>query len=301
MTVVSIINYKGGVGKTTVTANVATELAWRGKKVLLIDLDPQASLTFSFLTVDEWASNYADDMTIKNWYDSFIYRSQNTKLSNLIVRPPKINQIIEGELKLICSHIDLINIDLELAPMIGGGSVMQTANNFLTIHSRLRDGIDEVKNDYDYVLIDCPPNFNVVTRTAIVTSDWILIPAIPDHLSTLGIDQLRRHITDLERDFNTYAEQFNSYRSIEPRIVGVVPTMIQVYSGRPIATQRDFINRMSRIGVSLFDTYISRNNSLHGNAPQNGVPVVLQPVSGQTYVRVQRELEELTTEFIRRT
>ena len=72
MPTVSVINYKGGVGKTTIVANIAAELAWRGKKVLMIDLDPQASLTFSFLSVDFWRQNYADTTTIRNWYHAFI-------------------------------------------------------------------------------------------------------------------------------------------------------------------------------------------------------------------------------------
>ena len=70
--IVSVINYKGGVGKTTVAANIAAELAWRGERVLLIDLDPQASLTFSFLTVDVWERTYAANRTIRNWYDAYI-------------------------------------------------------------------------------------------------------------------------------------------------------------------------------------------------------------------------------------
>ena len=68
MKIVSVINYKGGVGKTTVTANLAGELANRGYKILMIDLDPQASLTFSFVTPDFWKDNLADNKTIKNWF-----------------------------------------------------------------------------------------------------------------------------------------------------------------------------------------------------------------------------------------
>ena len=69
MKVISVVNYKGGVGKTTFVANIATNLAKRGKKVLLIDLDPQGSLTFSFIKVDEWANKYGETRTIKNWFD----------------------------------------------------------------------------------------------------------------------------------------------------------------------------------------------------------------------------------------
>src|SRR6266545_708510 len=71
MKVVSVINYKGGVGKTSLTANLGAELAYRGKRVLLIDLDAQASLTFSFIPPDEWSSKYEANYTIKTWFDSF--------------------------------------------------------------------------------------------------------------------------------------------------------------------------------------------------------------------------------------
>ena len=120
MKTVSVINYKGGVGKTTVVANVAAELAWRGERVLLIDLDPQASLTFSFLPVDVWERTYADNRTIRNWYDAYIDQDQNLELPSLIISPPTINDTVSesdngGCVDLICSHLSLINIDLELA------------------------------------------------------------------------------------------------------------------------------------------------------------------------------------------
>ena len=90
MPTVSVINYKGGVGKTTIVANIASELAWRGYRVLLIDLDPQASLTFSFLSVDSWRHNYADTTTIRDWYDAFINQDIDVELSHLIITPRKL-------------------------------------------------------------------------------------------------------------------------------------------------------------------------------------------------------------------
>lgn len=303
MPIVSVINYKGGVGKTTITANVAAELAWRGESVLVIDLDPQASLTFSFLQVDDWRVSYANARTIRNWYDAFIDLDQNIELSNLITRPSKINGLVNGTLDLICSHIDLINIDLELAPRLGGGSPRQSRTNFLRVHSRLNEGLEQarVEDKYDYVFIDCPPNFNIVTKTAIVASDLILIPTIPDYLSTLGIQALQRHVRELASDFNQYADHTDeAYSRINPTILGVVPTMVRVYDNRPILSQQSFIGDIRRIGVPVFDRFIRRNDRMHGDAPLDGVPVVLQVISGPTYTAVREELEELTTEFVRK-
>lgn len=304
MKTVSVINYKGGVGKTTITANLAAELAWRGNNVLLIDLDPQASLTFSFFTVDEWQRDYADNKTIMNWYDAYIDEDKNLELSSLIVNLGKITQITDANVDIICSHLGLINIDLELAVKLGGASPRQSRNNFLRLHSRLLNGLEstDIHRKYDFVLIDCPPNFNIVTKTAIVASDWILVPTIPDQLSILGIGELKRHIEELVRNFNAYVGEqvVPGYKEISPSILGIIPTMVQIYSGGPIGPQSTFIDRMKNDGLPVFDTYIRRNNSRYGSAPQYGVPVVLQPASGPTNQAVLVELEALATEFLRR-
>ena len=304
MRTVSVINYKGGVGKTTVTANLAAELAWRGCEVLLIDLDPQASLTFSFLTVDDWERNYAESKTIRNWYDAYIDEDQSLELSSLIVNLNKINQITDGSVDIICSHLSLINVDLELATRLGGATPRQSRNNFLRLHSRLLEGLesDDIQGRYDYVIIDCPPNFNIVTKTAIVASDRILVPTIPDQLSILGIRELQRHISELVRNFNEYADQQISpaHYQITTSIMGIIPMMVQIYADGPISTQASFINRIKTMGLPVFDTYIRRNNTRYGNAPQYGVPVVLQSASGSTYLAVRGELEALAAEFLRR-
>ena len=171
----------------------------------------------------------------------------------------------------------------------------------MKVHSRLLDGLNAacVDDQYDYVLIDCPPNFNIVTKTALVASSNILIPAIPDYLSTLGIAELQRHVHELTRDFNEFATGAGQ-PGIAPSIMGVVPTMVQVYGGKPISAQTPFINEIKRTGVPVFDTLIRRNNSMHGASPQYGIPVVLQSVSGATYANVRSELEDLTTEFLNR-
>ena len=306
--IVSVINYKGGVGKTTVVANLAAELAWRGERVLLIDLDPQASLTFSFLDVGVWRHNYADHKTIRNWYDAYIDQDLNLALPALIVSPREINRYVSesvnpGQVDLLCSHLSLINIDLELATRLAGAGPRQSRNNFLRLHARLRDGLESpaIQENYDYVLIDCPPNFNIVTKTAIVASDRVLIPTIPDYLSTLGISQLERHIAELVKDFNEYAGQAGAldYAPMAPSIMGVAPTMVQVYGGQPINAQATFIERIKRTGLPVFDRFIRRVNTPYGTAPQYGVPVVLGSLRGRVS-QAEEELVELTTEFLSR-
>ena len=149
------------------------------------------------------------------------------------------------------------------------------------------------------MLIDCPPNFNVVTKTALVACDHILVPAIPNFLSTLGIEQLNRHVTQLVEDFNEYSSHgAGDFVQIEPDIIGVIPTMIQIYGGQPISTQLQYISQLRRDGNFVFDNMIRRNNSKYGGASQYGIPVVLNGATGGTYLEVLNELENMTTEFL---
>lgn len=302
MRVVSVINYKGGVGKTTVTANLGAELAHRGKKVLLVDLDAQASLTFSFVKPDYWQNHLADSLTIKSWFDSFA-SGPPLQLGSLILSPSSANQRIrDGQLDLIPSHLGLINVDLELATELGGATLKQSKRNYLRVHRRLAEGFEDLADlGYDLVLIDCPPNFNVVTKTAIVASECILIPAKADYLSTLGIDYLQRSLNQLVSDYNEYAEvDVAKSESISPRLLGVVFTMVSYYGGQPISTQRPFIAQAKRLKVPVLDAMVRENKTLFGDAPRYGVPVVLTYQSLGTYGSIVSELEELASEFLRR-
>lgn len=301
MQIVSVINYKGGVGKTTATANLAAELAWRGKKILMLDLDPQASLTFSFVRPDYWQNNLAKERTIKAWFESFSTGSL-IPLESLIIEPNTIKRKLKGrgQLHLIPSHLGLINVDLELATEIGGATLKQSKKNFLKVHKRLADGLAKLgPEEYDLVLMDCPPNFNITTKTAIVASDSVLIPAKPDYLSTLGIDYLIRNLNELISDYNEYAnwDKDNPDPSIDPKILGVVFTMIQMYGGEPISAQRPFITQTRKLGVPVFDAYIRENKTIFSDAPQYGAPVVLNAYSVGTYNDVVGEIEGVVSEF----
>ena len=299
MSTVSVINYKGGVGKTTVTANLAAELAWRGWRVLLLDLDSQASLTFSFIRPDEWES-LEKDRTIKSWFDSF-EDGKPIQLSSLVLAPKQVASRLssrKGELHLIPSHLGLINVDLELATELGGGTMRRARRSFLKVHSRLLDGLSRLAARYDVVLLDCPPNFNIVTKTALVASDFVLIPAKPDYLSTLGIDYLKRNLDELILDFNRWVRsEPGDGREINPQIIGVVFTMIQMYGGQPIQAQRPYIAQTKRLGLPVFDAYIRRNNTVFSNAPEYGVPVALNNFNPGTYRNVVTEIEEFVSEF----
>ena len=306
MEIVAVINYKGGVGKTTVTANLAGELAYRGKKVLLIDTDAQASLTFSFVTPDKWDTDYKASLTIKSWFDAISEGKEPPPLTDFVISPPNVNRFLKsrnngGRIDLICSHLGLINVDLELATLLGGVNLQQAKRNYIKVHGKLREAIASlaVSTDYDIVLMDCPPNFNIVTKNAIVASEKILIPAKPDYLSTLGIDYLHRSVNELVKEFNEYAklEGETKTETISPKILGVIFTMIQITSGQPISAQRQFISQTKRLGVSTFKTYFRENKTIFADAPQNLMPVVLNHYSNSTHSDVVSEIETFVDEF----
>ena len=302
MDIVSVINYKGGVGKTTTTANLAGQLTWIGKNVLMIDLDPQASLTFSFIQPDEWEAKLAEAHTIKRWFDT-VREGKEVDMNGLLFERMYVNRILSGKgrLALIPSHLGLINVDLELATQLGGANMAQVKRNYVRVHRRLARGLASLEQDaFDVVLIDCPPNFNIVTKTAIVASHQVLVPAKPDYLSTLGITYLQRNLNQLLVDFNEYAsaEVGDAVETINPQLLGVIFTMVQFRNQEPIMAHRRYMKQIRELeGVPVFDSYVRENKTAFGEAPETLLPVVLKHYTGQTYTNIVEELERTTDEF----
>jgi chromosome partitioning protein len=299
--VISVINYKGGVGKTTVTANLGAELARRGLKILLIDLDPQSSLTFCFYHPDEWRAALRDEFTIKQWFDSIKDSVPRVDLSRLIVSPRPVNTVLgeeAGRLDLIASHLGLIHVDFDLARGIGGKESEHDPELF-RIRGALADALREPAfAAYDFVLIDCPPNFNVVTQTALLASDYLLIPAKADYLSTLGIEYLYGNVEDLVLRHNEHARRHARrarHTKIEPVIAGVIFTMIQFYANQPIATLQFYIDQVRSLGVPVFDTLIRENMTAYAGGMPRGVPTVLRD---RIPAQITKELRALASEFL---
>lgn len=304
MEIIAVINYKGGVGKTTVSSNLAAELAFRGQKVLLIDTDAQASLTFSFIRPEDWSQRYKETKTIKSWFDAISQGKETASLNDYVITPTVANELLApngGRIDLICSHLGLINVDLELAILLGGANMQQSKRNYMKVHGKLRESIAALAqtSDYDIVLIDCPPNFNIVTKNAIIASQKILIPAKPDYLSTLGIDYLYKSVNELVRQFNDYAASDEETKKISPEILGIVFTMIQLTSSQPIAAQRQFISQIKNNGIKTFDNFFRENKTMFSDAPQYLSPVVLNRYATETHLDVVTEIKEFVTEFQR--
>jgi chromosome partitioning protein len=304
MKVVSVMNYKGGVGKTTLSANMAAELANRGKEVLLIDLDPQANLTLSFVSIEEWKGLDNQKRTIKHWYDQYLDFNIDTSLKNLIISPAMVNERIVknkggGKLDMICSHLELVEVDMELSTKLGGRTARSIRNNYLQVLSRLRFKLNEIKQNYDILLIDCPPNFNLITQNAIVASDAYIIPAKTDYLSTLGIDTLLKHVTSLTDKYNRYLNKLDPQHIplISPKGLGIIFTMVSYHSGIPISAQREYISQIKRRGLPVFNYFLRENKSLFASAPESGVPVVLSKGNTQQK-QIKGEIQSLVDEFL---
>ena len=160
MRLISVTNQKGGCGKTTTAINLAASLATNNRKVLLIDLDPQAHATLGL--------NIKSDRSIYNVLSKLTNKKANLK---------DIIQEVDSNFDIAPSSMVLSTIEQELAGEIGR-------------ESRLKDIIDGFKSDYDYILIDCPPNLGILTINAIRASDEVIIPVEASRFSLEGLDQL---------------------------------------------------------------------------------------------------------------
>lgn len=302
MTVVSVINYKGGVGKTTLTANLGAELAARGQKILLIDFDPQTSLTLSFYRPVVWATELRERLTLKNWFDA-LDGNGTAELSHLVCTPPRANAVIGdgGRLDLIASHFELIQTDMQLAEMLlRAEGVRQLQRRDIEVHTSLARALrDPAFADYDVILIDCPPNFNIATRIAMVASDYAVIPARADYLSTIGIDYLIGSYRRLIQNYNETVRLLGGEdraSTIDPRLLGVVFTMVQFSGPRPFRAQENNMV-MVRQAHPVFTSVMRYNNSLYGDAGEGGVPVALMQ---SVHPDVASDIDQLATEFGKR-
>ncbi len=131
--------------------------------------------------------------------------------------------------------------------MLGGANINQSKLNFIRVHGQLRDAIWACNGSYDVVLIDCPPNFNIVTKNALVASNRILIPTKPDYLSTLGIDYLIRSIGNLINDFNDYSNLDLNIENMSLDLLGIVFTMVQFRNQAPIQAQQQYMEQVSKL------------------------------------------------------
>ena len=236
--VIAIANQKGGVGKTTTSINLSAALAEKGKKVLVIDTDPQGNTT----------SGFGLD---KNELENTIYELMigECKTNDAIIK--NVVEEIDG-VDIIPSNVNLAAVEIEL--------IDAEQKEFI-----LREAINTVKDDYDYIVIDCPPSLSMLTVNAMTTANTVLVPIQCEYYALEGLSQLV-HTVNLVKD------RLNPELEME----GVVFTM---FDSRTNLSLQVVENVKEHIQENVYKTIIPRNISL-AEAPSYGMPInVYEPKS----------------------
>lgn len=247
--IISVANQKGGVGKTTTTVNLSTILAKKGKKVLLIDTDPQGNAT-SGLGVSKDVELSVYDILIGD--TEFDETLQETAIKNLKVCP---------------SNISLAGAEVQLVSM-------------MSREQRLKTKLDKIKDQYDYILIDCPPSLGLVTLNAFTASDSVLIPVQCEYFALEGLGQLLNTVNLVKKHLNKNLE-----------IEGALLTM---YDARTNLSNQVVKEVKKYFEDKVYKTVIPRNVRL-SEAPSYGMPITIYDPKSKG----ARSYEKFTKEFLK--
>lgn len=189
--IVSFINLKGGVGKTTTAVNIAADLANNGHKVLVIDLDPQTNATIHLIDQEKWKFCQDNGKTLFHLFNDRLNGTDQFDIENSILE--NVGDI--SGLDLLPSSMYLVEIQDDIPSMDNKAYISHV--------DVLGNAIETIKNKYDFVLIDCPPNLGAITLNGISISDYYIVPTVPDILSKVGISLILNRIEAFRRKKNS--------------------------------------------------------------------------------------------------
>ena len=250
--VIAIANQKGGVGKTTTAINLAFILAGKGQRVLCVDADPQASLTVYF------------------GYDPEALEEEERTLYFAMINGKKLPEItIPGNPALVASSIRLANAEPELS-----GHTMKIPQHVL--RTRLR----EVRDQYDFVLIDCMPSLGMLTVNALGAADYVLIPSATEFLSSKGIRLLLNSIERIQESINPQLE-----------ILGVLPTQYDKRTKHDQVVLEGVQSGMNSLGLRVF-TPVPSSTIFNEASRERKATVTRDPESAgaQAYYQLTEEI-----------
>jgi len=247
--IIAIINQKGGSGKTTTAVNLGAYLAISNKSVLLVDLDPQANSTIHLgLKPHEVERSVYDVMMDEKLFSDII---QQTAVDNLLIAPANIN---------------LSGVEIELAGIVGREMV-------------LRDAVEKIVSNYNYILIDCPPSLGLLTVNALTVAKEIIIPVQTEFFALEGMGKLFRTVDIIKKRLN---------RNLE--ITGIVPTM---FDGRTNLSREVMDKIREYFGERVYKTIIRKNVRL-AEASSHGKPILLydpRSAGAEDYEALSREVD----------
>ena len=227
--IIAIANQKGGVGKTTTSINLSASLAAKGKKVLVIDTDPQGNTTSGFGIEKNELENTIYELILGEC------SIRDCIISNII----KNVSVVPSNVNLAAAEIELIGVDKK--------------------EYILKNEVDYVKDDYDFIIIDCPPSLNMLTINSMTTADSVLVPIQCEYYALEGLSQLIHTI-------NLVKERLNP----DLRIDGVVFTM---YDSRTNLSMQVVDNVKQNLNQHIYNTIIPRNVRL-AESPSYGMPII---------------------------
>ncbi len=300
---ISIINFKGGVGKTTLTYNVACGLVrYHQAKVLLIDTDHQSSLSILCLGAKPWEQAVDNKNTIDRVFQSFL---GNEKMpgKEIIIKSP-LPQRVYANLDVVIASLQLDDTEIELTASHQGNAIQSEWNKRTMLCKWLEQ--TQVDNDYDYIIFDCPPATKIVSQNAIAASHGYVIPVVPEAVMERGAPHLYQMV---KSGIDGKLKALSAMNKTEPifvpdtKLVGLVVSRIQTSGGytgytNDHAQHLDSLKR--KWGNNLIEPYIQQGTGV-SQALADGVPVYDRGTTQNIGNRgIDRSYKALTAELKKR-